>query len=186
MNTPWIKGAVVGAVVATGGGAVAGYNMMDSSKSAPPAFAEVLKVVPVTEQIELPREVCEEVEVTHRAEPKDKHRVLGTATGAVIGGVLGNKVGSGKTVATVIGAAAGGYAGNKIQERVQADDSYTTTETHCNTVADYEEKVIGYEVTFRIEDKEGHLRMDHHPGEHIPLNDGKLPADLEANLAQSS
>jgi uncharacterized protein YcfJ len=43
---------------------------------------------------------------------------LGTAAGAVVGGVLGHQVGSGtgRTVATVAGAAAGGFAGYKLTE----------------------------------------------------------------------
>jgi hypothetical protein len=44
--------------------------------------------------------------------------VLGTAAGAVIGGVLGHQVGrgGGRTAATGIGAAAGGFAGYKLAE----------------------------------------------------------------------
>jgi len=55
---------------------------------------------------------------------------LGTIAGAVIGGVVGNQVGSGsgKTVATVVGAAGGGYVGHEIENRQQqTDDSYKIT-----------------------------------------------------------
>jgi uncharacterized protein YcfJ len=43
---------------------------------------------------------------------------LGTAAGAVVGGVLGHQVGggTGKTAATVAGAAVGGFAGYKLAE----------------------------------------------------------------------
>ncbi len=46
---------------------------------------------------------------------------LGTVAGAVVGGVLGNQVGSGsgRTVATVAGAAGGAYAGNKLVDGQQ-------------------------------------------------------------------
>jgi len=179
MNGSWVKGLVVGAVVATAGGAVAGYNMMDSVPAAPPTHAEVVQVIPATAEVATPREVCEDVPVTHQKAPRDEHRIMGTVTGAVIGGVLGNQVGggSGKKLATVAGAAAGGYAGNRVQEHVQANDSYTTMEKRCNTVTDYGEKVVGYDVTYRIGEKEGQVRMDQDPGDRIPLVNGELALD---------
>jgi uncharacterized protein YcfJ len=123
-----------------------------------------------------PREVCEDVPVTRQKPIKDQHRVAGTLTGAVIGGVLGNQIGSGtgKKIATVAGAAAGGYAGNKVQEHMQANDTYTTTERRCHTVTDSDEKVVGYDVTYRLGDEEGKVRMDHKPGVRIPLENGQL------------
>lgn len=172
MDGSLIKGIVVGAVIATAGGAVAGYQALNK----PPEFAEVVQVLPATEEIATPREVCEDVEVTHQQAPRDEHRVAGTATGAVIGGVLGNQIGSGsgKKIATVAGAAAGAFAGNKLQKRAQSNDTYTTIEQQCSTVTDYSEKVVGYDVTYRIGDQAGEIRMDHDPGERIALVDGEL------------
>jgi len=107
---------------------------------------------------------------------QDEHQVLGTVAGAVIGGVLGNQVGggSGKKAATVAGAAAGGYAGNKTQERIQAGDTYSSTENRCETVVDSREVISGYDVTYRLKGEEGTVRMDHHPGKSIPVEDGQL------------
>ncbi|WP_032969321.1 glycine zipper 2TM domain-containing protein, partial [Stenotrophomonas maltophilia] len=54
------------------------------------------------------RVVCKNVEVQRNS--RDPNRITGTATGAVIGGLLGNQVGggNGKKLATVAGAGAGG------------------------------------------------------------------------------
>lgn len=187
MNISWIQGLVVGGVLATAGGAIAGYNMIEKEPPAP-AFAEVVSVEPATEQVAVAEEICRDVEVTHRKEPRDKKRVAGTATGAVIGGLLGNQVGggNGKKLATVIGAAAGAYTGNKLQERAQADDTYTTVETQCETITSHVDKVIGYDVTYRIGDREGQIRMDDAPGETIPLVNGELPPAGGYPLAASS
>lgn len=176
MNGTWIKGIVVGGIIATAGGAIAGYNMSGAGTPPPPEFAEVLAVTPATERVSVPRQVCEDVTVTHQAEPRDKHKLMGTATGAVIGGILGNQIGggSGKKIATVAGAAAGAYAGRKTQEHVQADDTYTTTEQRCETVSDSREEVVGYDVTYRIGDVQGQVRLDQEPGERIPLVNGEL------------
>ena len=111
-----------------------------------------------------------------RSPVKDEHQIAGTVIGALAGGLLGNQVGggSGKKVATVAGAAAGGYAGKKVQENMQASDTYNTTETRCTTVTDTSEKVVGYDVEYRLGDQVGRLRMDYKPGPRIPVKDGQL------------
>jgi outer membrane lipoprotein SlyB len=51
---------------------------------------------------------------------------LGAVGGAVVGGVLGHQVGSGRgrDVATVVGAGAGAYAGHQIEKNVKSSQSY--------------------------------------------------------------
>ncbi len=172
MNNSMLVGAVLGAVVVTAGGAFATYTLVDRG----PEFAEVLNVEPVTETIKTPREVCKEVTVTRQKPVQDQHRIAGTAVGAVVGGLLGNQVGggNGKKIATVAGAVGGGYAGNQVQGRMQANDTYTTTETRCNTVTDTHDKIVGYEVKYDLDGKIGTVRMDRDPGNRIPVQDGQL------------
>lgn len=173
MNKSMLSGIVIGAIVATAGGAIAGYNAL-SDKT--PTHAQVINVVEIKENERTPREVCEQVTVTRQKPVQDQHQVLGSVAGAVIGGVLGNQVGggTGKKIATVAGAAAGGYAGNKTQERIQQGNTYTTTENRCETVYDNNEKIVGYQVDYRIGDENGTVRMDRHPGDTIPLQNGQL------------
>ena len=173
MDKSMLTGLIVGAAVATGGGVIAGLGVLGDDE---PAYAEVLNVVEATETVQTPREVCEDVAVTRQAPVKDQHKIMGTVTGAVLGGVLGNQVGggTGKKLATVAGAAAGGYAGNKVQENLQAGDTYTTTERRCHTVTDSSQKVIGYDVTYRLGDSESTVRMDQRPGNRIPVENGEL------------
>lgn len=174
MEKSLLTGIAVGVAIATAGGAIASYKFMDK-----PQFAEVLNVKPIKETIRTPREECRDEVVTHQRAVKDQNRIAGTAIGAVVGGLLGNQVGggNGKKVATVAGAAAGGYAGNKTQEHLQNNDTYTTTEKRCRTITDTDEKISGYEVRYRLKDKEGTVRMDHEPGDKIPVKDGQLVLD---------
>ena len=55
---------------------------------------------------------------------KGDNAVVGTVTGAAIGGLLGNQIGhgGGRAAATVIGAVGGGIAGNAIERTVTAQD----------------------------------------------------------------
>lgn len=188
MNKSTVVGVVIGVVIATGGAVIANYSMRDEQSGegglsqmlnlgpAEPTHAEVISVTPVTENVSTPREVCEEVAVTEQAPVKDENQILGTVAGAVIGGVLGNQVGggSGKKVATVAGAAAGGYAGNKVQENIQSKKTTTRYETRCETVYDSSEVVKGYDVAYKLGETDGTVRMDHDPGDQIPVKDGKL------------
>jgi uncharacterized protein YcfJ len=163
-----IKGFALGgvAMVVLGAGAVTGYQKM-----AQPKVAEVVSVKEVMQTVTTPREQCEMVQVQRRAPVKDEHRLLGTVGGAVIGGVLGNQIGggSGKKVATVAGAAAGGYAGNQVQKSMQEKDVQTTTEQRCKTVHEKSQKVVGYDVNYRIGSQTGAVRTTFRPGATLPL-----------------
>ena len=169
MNKSMIIGLIVGAVVVTAGGAIAMRAHGDR-------YAEVVDVKEVTKTINTPRQVCEDQVVTRQKPVKDERQVTGTVVGAVVGGVLGHQVGGGrgKDIATVAGAAAGGYAGNKTQEHIQQNNTYQTTEQQCRTVYDSRQETVGYDVRYRLNDKESTVRMDHHPGERIPVKDGAL------------
>lgn len=171
MNKSMLVGTVLGGAVALTGGAVGGYKLLDK-----PDYAEVLAVTPIKQTIHVPRQECRDETVTRKRPVQDENRVAGTAIGAVIGGVLGNQVGGGKgkTLATIAGAAAGGFAGNKVQGRMQDNDTYTTVENRCETVTDTKEKISGYRVKYRLDGKENTVRMDHKPGDRIPVKDGRL------------
>lgn len=172
MDKSMIKGILLGATAVTAVGGIAGYQVTHRQ----PAYAEVLKVEPVMRTIKTPHQVCKEEHVTHRAPVQDRNRIAGTAIGAVVGGLLGNQIGGGggRTVATVGGAAAGGYAGNRIQQNMQESDTRTTRETHCKTEYESHQKVMGYNVTYRLADKQNVVRMDHDPGKRIPVKDGQI------------
>jgi uncharacterized protein YcfJ len=173
MDTSMVKGVLIGgvAMVVLAAGGVTGYQTLNK-----PKFADVLSVKEAKETINTPREKCEQVQVQHQAPVKDEHRATGTVVGAVAGGLLGSTIGGGKgkTVATVAGAAAGGYAGNRVQKNMQEKDMVTSTETRCKTVNETSEKLLGYDVTYRLDGKEGTVRMASDPGKQIPVKDGQL------------
>ncbi len=168
-----IKGMALGgiAMVVLGAGAVTGYKTMTK-----PAFAEVVSVKEVVEPVVTPREKCEDVAVQHQAPVKDENRIAGSVVGGLAGGLLGSTVGGGKgkTLATVAGAAAGGYAGNRVQKNLQEKDVVTTTERRCKTVNDKSQKLVGYDVAYRLDGKSGTVRTSFKPGATLPVKDGQV------------
>lgn len=171
MNKSMLTGTVLGITVATAAGSIAGYKML-----AGPDLAQVLAVTPVTEDVRTPREECNDVVVTKQKPIQDQHKIAGTAIGAVAGGLAGDAIGGGgkNTGAKIAGAVVGGIAGNQIQGKMQASDTYQTTERRCNTVHDVSQRTVGYDVTYRLGDETAKVRMDYDPGSVIPVRDGEL------------
>lgn len=173
MNSSMIKGIVIGGAIALAVGAagITGYKTMVK-----PEFAEVLAVKEVKQSVKTPHEECGDIQVSRKAPIKDKNRITGTVVGGLVGGLLGHQVGAGRgnTVATVAGAAAGGYVGNKAQQNMQEKDTVTTTERRCKTVNTTSTRIIGYDVTYRLDGKQDVVRMAFNPGKQIPVKDGQL------------
>ncbi|HEY6136119.1 MAG TPA: glycine zipper 2TM domain-containing protein [Rubrivivax sp.] len=173
MDKSMVKGLAIGgiAMVVLGAGAVTGYQALNK-----PKFADVLAVKEAKVTSTTPREKCEQVQVSKQAPVKDERRVAGSVVGGVAGGLLGSQIGggSGQKVATVAGAAAGAYAGNQVQKSMQEKDMVTTNETRCKTVNERTEKLVGYDVTYRLNGKEDSVRMAYNPGKQIPVRDGQL------------
>ena len=182
MDKSMMKGFAVGglAMVVLGAGAVTGYKTL-----AKPKFAEVVAVKDVTETVVTPREHCEDVQVQQQAPVKDQHRIAGTVVGGLAGGLLGSTVGGGKgkTLATVAGAAAGGYAGNQVQKSMQQKDVVTKTEHRCKTLNEKSQKVVGYNVTYRFDGKDGTVRTSFKPGPTLPVKDGQVVTTPPAETA---
>jgi uncharacterized protein YcfJ len=173
MDNSMIKGLVIGAVsiVAVSASGVVGYKVLTG-----PSYADVLAVKDIKKTVRTPREECLDVPVQRRAQVQDQNRIAGTVLGGVLGGLVGNQIGrgTGNTVATVAGAAAGGYAGNTVQKNMQNNDTVATTEHRCKTVYDSSEKIVGYDVSYRLNGKEDQVRLAYDPGQRIPVKDGKL------------
>ena len=171
MDKSVLLGLVIGGAAVTAAGAFAGYQAIEQNK-----YAEVVAVEPVMKTVRTPRQVCGDQVVTQQAPTKDPKRVTGSVLGAVVGGVVGNQIGdgSGQTIATVAGAAAGGYAGSKIQKQIQKGNTYESTERHCETVYDSVQEQAGYDVRYRYDGVEHTVRMDHDPGDRLPVENGEV------------
>lgn len=179
MNRSMLIGCVTGAAIMVASGAVAGYQWnhaktLEAATAAQQAqFADIINVVAVNEKTVIPHRECHQHTVSHRAPVRDPYQLIGTGTGAVLGGVVGHQVGKGqgRDVATVLGALAGGYTGNRIQHGMQEQDWNTSTVNRCTTVKVVTETPMGYDVTYRYNGMENTVRMDHRPsGNRLPVS----------------
>ena len=173
MDKSMFKGVAIGgvAMVMLGAGAVTGYNAL-----ARPDHADVLAVKDVIETVLTPQERCWNLLVRHQAPVKDEKRIAGSVVGSIAGGLLGSAIGggNGKTIATVAGVVAGGYAGNQVQKNMQQQDTTTRSERRCRTVTERSQKRVGYDVTYRLDGKEGVVRTSFKPGATLPVKNGQV------------
>ena len=83
MNRSFMVGSVLGAIVVTAGGAVAGIKYLGAGNS-----AQVISANELHKTIKTPRQECHDEQVTRTKAPKDTNRLAGTGIGAVVGGLL--------------------------------------------------------------------------------------------------
>ncbi len=130
-------------------------------------FARVVSVSQLTQ----PQRVCSNETVTERRPPGDRHQVAGTVIGAIAGGVIGHQIGGGRgrDLATVGGAVGGGVIGKEIQKSHQEGDVVTRTVQHCRTVTPGRDVAALYDVVYAYQGQNFHVKLDHDPGDRIPL-----------------
>jgi uncharacterized protein YcfJ len=142
--------------------------------------ARVISAAPIVERIPVSREQCWNEKVRsyeeRRVTRSDTGAAIGPGTvlGAIVGGVAGHQVGSGRgnDAATAAGAVIGGLVGNQV-DRQQANGG---TSTHvervpvernvekCRTVQEVREARVGYDVRYEFHGRQFHTRMDRDPG----------------------
>jgi uncharacterized protein YcfJ len=150
--------------------------------------ARVLSVHPVMERIPVSREECwndkqrgyEERQVTRT----DTGAPIGPGTvlGAIVGGVAGHQVGSGRgnDLATAAGAVAGGLIGNSIDRQngaVGGPQQVTEVERvpverdvqRCRTVNEVRETPVAFDVRYEYMGRQFTTRMPHDPGRFIAV-----------------
>lgn len=116
---------------------------------------------------------------------RDSHNNSGgTLLGVIIGGALGNQVGKGdgRKAATIGGAVIGGAIGNNIARDNDRYDQYRDDSgvvRRCRTVSDYgyDQRISGYNVTYRYAGQIYHAVTRYNPGRTIRVVVDVRPQD---------
>lgn len=142
------------------------------SQSPPQLMARVVEVKPVSQNVSVPVQQCETVQV--QAPPAPAPNIAGinagTVIGGIVGGVLGHQVGGGrgKDIATGVGAVGGALAGTAIANNAQSGPVVGTTQ-NCRTVQRTESRVVGYDVAYEYAGEIYRSRLRNPPGEFVPV-----------------
>jgi uncharacterized protein YcfJ len=146
-------------------------------------YAQVVQVQPIVRKIQVStpvRECWEENEVrTVSSQPG----VSGSAiVGGIIGGLIGNQMGQGhgRTAMTVMGVALGSTVGQAAsrQGAAQAETvSYPVQRCQTRENISYQERVDGYQVTYKYHGQTYRTRMPYDPGKKVKVRVEVRPVD---------
>jgi uncharacterized protein YcfJ len=125
----------------------------------------VISSTPVIQQVAVPREVCQNVQVREPARASG----AGALMGGIAGGAMGNAVGkgNGRAVATAIGIFGGAILGDRIEGRGQ--DTVRTVQ-ECTTQNTYENQTVAYNVVYEYAGRQYSMEMDREPGRYVPVS----------------
>lgn len=146
-------------------------------------YATVLSATPITEVFtyQQPRQECW-VETVQRP-GRTEHSATGTILGGVIGAAIGNQLGHkkrNKQVGAVAGALLGASIGNDISRRnAPRHGGYAEQVEKCRTIQETieEERVVGYDVSYRYQGKTYRTRTHSDPGNSIKLKLSVTPIE---------
>lgn len=145
-------------------------------------FARVIHATPQYERINTPKTVCRTEQITERRHSRSESEphqqsYAGAVIGGVAGALLGKQVGqgNGKQAAIAAGTLAGAIIGNNVQN--QRHDNYrearyspsTTTVERCEQRDNWEESLIGYQVTYEYAGRRYTSFMQERPNRRIPI-----------------
>ena len=138
-------------------------------------YARVIHVEPLVQQVDIsiPVRECWQ-EPVHHVETRNDYTTGRTVLGGIIGAVIGHQVGSGRgnDAATVAGGLAGAAIGANSAAKDTVRESHVDYEDRCRTTYKHhqEERVEGYEVTYRFGGRDYTTVTQEHPGKRIPVN----------------
>jgi uncharacterized protein YcfJ len=144
MKESTLTGVLAGAAVVTAALAFASYRILEGDAE----YAEVLAVQPVVESVQKPRQECPEE--------------------LIVGG-FGAPGASAVTTSVALA--------NPLARTTSASESREVAPDptrNCRTVYDSILETVGYDVVYRLGDRQGTVRMDYDPGDRIPVKDGEL------------
>ncbi|KAF1049489.1 glycine zipper 2TM domain-containing protein [Xylophilus sp.] len=139
----------------------------------------VLSSTPIVQQVAVPQQVCGNETVAVQ-QPKSG---VGALLGAVAGGVVGNAIGhgGGRAAATALGVVGGAALGDSAEAPNQP---YYQNVQRCGTQTTYQNRTVGYNVTYEYAGRQYTTQMANDPGSYIPIQVG--PANAAPAQSYSS
>jgi uncharacterized protein YcfJ len=125
----------------------------------------VISSVPVVQQVAVPRQNCVQGMVQAQPYTSGMGGLAGGIAGAAIGSAIGS--GTGTAAAMVLGTIGGAILGNNVEaDNMRAQQAMVPT---CTTETFYENRTVGYDVTYEYAGRQYAVRMPHDPGSTVRL-----------------
>lgn len=139
-------------------------------------WGTVVSSTPVMAQTAVPQQQCYDEQQTYATPPSG----AGALLGAVIGGVVGHSVGAGfgRAAATGVGVVAGAAIGDRVE--ANGTPALTGTVRRCQTVSQYQNQIVGYDVVYDYAGTRYSARMAQDPGSRVPVDVNVSPSGAVA------
>lgn len=124
----------------------------------------VVSSTPVIQQVAVPRQVCQDEQVSVPGQKSGAGAVMGGIAGGAMGNAIGN--GGGRAAATVIGLVGGAILGDRIEG---GSASRIETVRHCGTQTFYENQTVAYDVVYEYAGRQYRTQMAQDPGRFVRL-----------------
>lgn len=149
--------------------ATAALATLGVSAEAQEISGRVISSTPVVQQVQVPRQICDNQPVAVQ-QPKSG---AGAVIGAIAGGAMGNAVGggSGRAAATVLGLVGGAMVG----DRVEGGPVSVQNMQRCTTQTFYENRTVGYNVAYEYGGRQYAVQMPNDPGPTVRLQVSPAP-----------
>ena len=135
-------------------------------------YGRVVNARPIYQRVavDVPRQSCRVETVAHEERRRGGDSFAGAVVGGLVGGAIGHELGNGRGGATAVGGLIGASIGNsagKSSRVVRYHD-----EEVCNTRyrTEYEQRIVGYDVSYRYQGRIYQTRTDRHPGDRIAVD----------------
>jgi uncharacterized protein YcfJ len=127
----------------------------------------VISSTPVVQQVAVPHQVCGQTIVQGQPQTTGTGGLIGGLAGAGIGSTIGRGAGTGAAV--LGGALIGALVGNSVEaNNARAAQAVPT----CTTQMTYENRTVGYDVTYEYAGRQFTTRMAQDPGPTLALQVG--------------
>lgn len=135
-------------------------------------YGTVISSIAVTAQVAVPQQQCTEQQAL--VQPRTSGG--GALLGALVGGVVGHGIGDGlgRAAATGLGAVAGSVIGDRAE--AANTPAQAVPVQSCQILTSYENRLIGYDVTYEYNGQRYLTRVAQDPGPRIALNVTVAPA----------
>lgn len=150
-------------------------------------YAKVINVQPIVRYVTVTTPVKECWDEQREYAVNERRAGAGGATlfGAILGGVIGHQFGSGRgndaatAAGAMIGAAIGSDSARQSARRGYERETYTRPVRRCQTnyTSTEEERIDGYNVTYRYNGQKYRTRMPYDPGDRMRIRVDVRPAD---------
>jgi uncharacterized protein YcfJ len=127
-------------------------------------IGRVLSRTAVYQQVAVPRQVCSQTQVVVPAQKSGAGALMGAVAGGAVGNAIGD--GTGRALATMVGVIGGTMLGDKIEG--SPPDQIQNQQT-CTTQTVYENRLVGYNVTYEYAGKQYTVQLPQDPGPTITL-----------------